>query len=193
MRFAFACLLSYLALTALVVAGVFDGIDRWAIDHAMPGKGPAENEPSLAEAVVPLLGAHWDNAWSIAANVVSLPGSFAISLALVAWRSRVLAVALVAATVVEVICKETIDRPGLGSFSDSFPSGHTLRSVILAFAFARPWAVAWAAASIALIQLAGWHVPTDIAGGVLLGLLGGAAAALRGRRLLRGGPRRGRA
>jgi membrane-associated phospholipid phosphatase len=190
-RFACACLLSaYVALTALVVAGVLDGVDRWAIDHIAPGAHLSAQEHTLAESLVPLLGAHWDNGWSIAANLVALPASFLIALALVAWRSRPLAVALVAATAVEIVCKATIDRPELGAFSDAFPSGHTLRSVLLAFAFARPWAVAWAAVSITLIQLAGWHVPTDVAGGVLLGLLGGAAAALGRRRLLRGRPRR---
>jgi membrane-associated phospholipid phosphatase len=189
-RFVCACLLSYALLAVLVVAGVFDGLDRWAIDHLAPGAHLAEQEHTRAESLVPLLGAHWDNGWSIAANIVALPASFLISLALVAWRSRLLAVALLVTVAVEVLCKETIDRPGLGAFSDSFPSGHTLRSVLLAFAFARPWAVAWATVSIALIQLAGWHVPTDIAGGVLLGLLGGAAAALGRRGLLRGRARR---
>lgn len=186
MRFACAFLLgSYLVLTALVVAGVFDGLDRAAIDHLMPGANFADDDPTLLEGLVPLLGAHWDDGWSIAANIVTLPAAFLVSLVLVAWRSRLLAVALVAAVVVEAVSKATIDRTDLGTFSSSFPSGHTLRSVILAFAFPRPWAVVWAVVSIALIQLAGWHVPTDIAGGVLLGALAGAAAALGRRRLLR--------
>jgi hypothetical protein len=54
----------------------------------------------------------------------------------------------------------------------------------------RSWAAAWAVASIVLLQLAGWHTPTDVLGGVLLGLLAllGArgAGALRARRLARG-------
>jgi hypothetical protein len=189
-RSAFAFLaLSYGALAALVAAGVLHGLDRWAIDHVMPGAHLDAREPTLAEALVPLLGAHWDSPWSIAANIVTLPAAFAVSLALVAWRSRALALALLAAVAVEVICKETIDRPGLGPFDNSFPSGHTLRTVIVAVAFASPWSAAWALASVSLIQLAGWHVPTDIAGGALLGLLGCAAAALGGRRLARGRPR----
>jgi hypothetical protein len=46
--------------------------------------------------------------------------------------------------------------------------------VIVAAAVAWAWprgrrfAVAWAIVSIVLLQLAGWHTPTDIAGGVLL-------------------------
>jgi membrane-associated phospholipid phosphatase len=110
----------------------------------------------------------------------------------------VLAVFLVAATAVETLCKDVLDRPALydgarhiTGFDSSFPSGHTIRTVLVAAAFARPWAAAWAVASIVLLQLAGWHTATDIAGGLLLAalaLLGarGAARALRARGLLGG-------
>jgi membrane-associated phospholipid phosphatase len=129
---------------------------------------------------------------SVAVNVVALPASFLVALAITAWRSRVLAVVLVVGTAVETICKHVLERPELhqgarhiAAFDHSFPSGHTLRTVLVAAAVARPWGAAWAAASIALIQLAGWHTPTDIAGGILLGLAGLLGArALRGRRLL---------
>jgi hypothetical protein len=51
-------------------------------------------------------------------------------------------------------------------------------------------AIVWAIASLTLVLLAGWHTPTDIAGGLLLAalaLLGArCAGALRGR----GFPRR---
>jgi membrane-associated phospholipid phosphatase len=78
------------------------------------------------------------------------------------------------------------------NFDSSFPSGHTLRIVLLVgalYPLLRGWVVAWAVAAVALILLAGWHVPTDVAGGLLLGalgLLGGrAAGALRARGLRR--------
>jgi membrane-associated phospholipid phosphatase len=197
-RFASACLLSggFAALAVLVATGALNGLDQWGVDHLMPG-GTFESEDSgLLGAVLPLYGTHWGNAWSVAANIVTLPAAFVISLALVAWRSRPLAAALVLGTAVETLCKGVLSRPELfhgahhiAGFDSSFPSGHTLRTVILAGAFARPWWAAWAVASIVLLQLGGWHTPSDIAGGIVLGglaLLGarGAARALRARGLL---------
>jgi membrane-associated phospholipid phosphatase len=167
------------------------------VDHLMPGAHFSARKSNLSDGLVPLLHAHWDGAVAIAANIVTLPASFLIALAIVAWRSRALALGLAAAVVIEAICKATIVRPALhagtlhiGAFDSSFPSGHTLRTVIVAAALAPvvgAWAAVWAIASIVLLQLAGWHTPTDIAGGLLLGglvLLGlGGARALRARRL----------
>jgi membrane-associated phospholipid phosphatase len=197
MRFAFAFLSCFAALAIAVAAGAFTGFDQWAVSHLMPGGRFGGGEPSLLDALVPLAGTHWDSAWSVLVNVVAAPASFLVAVAVVVWRSRVLAALLVAAVAVETLCKETLTRPELHhgarhvvAFDDSFPSGHALRAVIVAGALASPWAAAWAVVTIVLLQLAGWHTPTDIAGGVLLGasaLLarGGAARALRGRRLAR--------
>ena len=165
----------------------------------MPGARFSGARFPLTGGLVPLRGAHWDTWLSGAANVVTLPASFFVSLAIVTWRSRIIALALLAAVAVEVVCKELITRPALhrgalhvAAFDSSFPSGHTLRAILVAAAVwpvLRGVAVAWAAASIVLLQLAGWHTPTDIAGGVVLGLLAllGArgAGALRARRLPR--------
>ena len=200
MRYASAFLVSaaFAALAILVAAGVFTGLDQWSVDHLMPGGTFENGDNGILGSLVPLYGNGWDNAYSVAANIVTLPASLLISLALVAWRSRVLAAFLLAGTAVEALCKEVLDRPPLYDgahhivgFDSSFPSGHTLRAVIVAAAFANPWAAAWAVASIVLIQLAGWHTPTDIAGGLIvaaLALLGArrAAGALRARGLLRG-------
>jgi membrane-associated phospholipid phosphatase len=197
-RSGFAFLSAAFAASAVAVAaGVFTGLDQWAVDHLMPGATFTNNESGLAEALIPLWGTHWHNAWSVAANVVTLPASFLVAVALCAWRSRTLAVIVVAATAVEALCKEVLSRPALydgrhhiAGFDTSFPSGHTLRAVIVAALVAQPFGAAWAVASIVLLQLAGWHTPTDIAGGVFLGLAGLLCArALRGRRLLRGAPR----
>jgi membrane-associated phospholipid phosphatase len=168
----------------------------------MPGASFHHAPERLLDGLVPLAHSHWDSAYAVAANIVALPASFVLALAMVIWCSRVLGVALVAAVAVEVLCKELLTRPALydgsfhiTSFDSSFPSGHALRTVLVAAAIARAWprsrsiACAWAVASIVLLDLAGWHTPSDLAGGVLLGalaLLGArAAGALGGRRLAR--------
>ena len=107
----------------------------------MPGADFRESEPTFADSLVPLLGAHWDTWLGGVANIVTLPASFLLSLAIVAWRSRLLAVVLLAAVAVEVVCKELIERPALydgafhiSAFDSSFPSGHTLRTMLVAAA-----------------------------------------------------------
>lgn len=190
---------AFAALAGLTAGGVFSGLDQWSVDHAMPGASFTRVSTSLLSDVIPLYHVRWHSPWSVAVNLVTLPGSFLLSLVIVAALSRRLGLALVACVVVEVICKEALTRPALhdgslhiGPFDSSFPSGHALRIVLIvvAVANARPRlafaATAWAAASVVLLLLGGWHTPTDLIGGVLLGLLGAAAAgALRRRRLAR--------
>lgn len=191
MRFAFACL-SFAAVAAAVAAGAFTGVDQWAVDHVMPGAHFA-GKATLLDALVPLAGTHWSSALSVAAAVVAVPASFLVALALATWRSRLLGALVVAGTAVETLCKHVLTRPELHhgarhivAFDDSFPSGHALRAVLVAAAFRSPWAAAWAVATLVLIQLAGWHTPSDLLGGVLLALVGLLGArALGGRRLLR--------
>jgi membrane-associated phospholipid phosphatase len=191
---------AFAALAALVAAGAFTRVDQWAVDHVMPGASFHAGEGGLLEGLVPLLHSQWSSAYAIAANIVTLPASFLISLAIAFACSRALAGALMAAVAVEVLCKELLTRPALydgsfhvASFDSSFPSGHALRTVIVAAAVAWRWprartvALAWAIVSLVLIQLAGWHTPTDIAGGLLLAalaLLGARAAGALGRRRL---------
>jgi membrane-associated phospholipid phosphatase len=190
---------AFAALAALVATGGFTRADQWAVDHLMPGAKAGNKGGDLLDGLVPLLHANWNSAYAIA-NIVTLPASFLVSLAIAFACSRVLGAMLLAAVAVEVLCKELITRPALYSksfhvaaFDSSFPSGHALRTVIVAAAIAwtspraRSLAVAWAIASLALLQLAGWHTPTDIAGGVLLGalaLLGARSAGALGRRRL---------
>jgi membrane-associated phospholipid phosphatase len=191
---------AYAALAALFAAGALRRLDQSAVDHWMPGIALRPGEPGVVDSIVPLVHSRWDNGYAIAANLLTLPASLLISIVLATLLSRRLAVALIAAVAVEVLCKTVIAGPDLfhGSshivaFDSSFPSGHTLRTVILAGAVAlcRPQlrlvAAAWAVAAIVLLELAGWHTPTDIAGGVVLGLLAllgaRAAGALGARRL----------
>jgi membrane-associated phospholipid phosphatase len=191
--------LLFAGLAIAVAAGAFTGLDQWSVDHLMPGAIFTNEEAGLKEALIPLWGTHWDNAWSVAANVVTFPASFLVALALCLWRSRALAVVVVVGTAVEALCKEVLVRPALhtgafhiSGFDASFPSGHTLRTVLVAALVAQPFGAAWAVASIVLLQLAGWHTPTDIAGGIVLGLLAVLVARALPDRARRASARRGR-
>jgi membrane-associated phospholipid phosphatase len=198
---------AYAALASLVATGALNGIDQWAVDHVMPGVSRLGDEPTLLEAAVPLLGAKWGTGLQVVANVVTVPAQGFVSLAiLLALRKRRWLVAWFVANVIEVLCKHVIVRPPLYhdgthllGFDSSFPSGHTLRALILAVALSAAWPrfrrplAAWAAATLALLVLAGHHVPSDIVGGIVLAafvleglallLSGGAARALGARGL----------
>jgi membrane-associated phospholipid phosphatase len=195
---------AFAALAVLVAAGALTHVDQWSVDHTMPGASFRPANGALIEGIVPLLHSGWGSAYAIAVNLVTFPASFLVSLAIAFACSRILGVALVAAVAVEVLCKEVLTRPALyhgslhvATFDSSFPSGHALRTVIVAAAVSRRWprvrpvAIAWAIASIVLLQLAGWHTPTDLVGGVLLGalaLLGPRVAGALGRRRLAARP-----
>jgi membrane-associated phospholipid phosphatase len=187
---------AYLALAVLVVGGTLTGIDQWSIDHLMPGLSHPGVKSTIVEALVPLLHARWNTALGIAGNVVTLPAQVVISSVLaslccvVLWRRGRRPAAVAWATVwlagnaVEVFFKSVLTRPllhdhaqPLYAFESSFPSGHTLRSVLLVatvaavWPAARRWGALWATASIALLEIDGVHVPSDIAGGLLLAVL----------------------
>ena len=137
--------------------------------------------PLLHETVAPAVQA--------AVDIVGLPASALVSFLVVAWccvrlRSPRWLLVWVGATAVELVCREAVTRPALhlgalhlSGFDSSFPSGHTLRALVVAGAVgavwprARPWAYAWALVVAALVLVAGWHVPSDVAGGLVLAAL----------------------
>ncbi len=198
---------AYATLAVLVAAGAFTGVDQWAVEHLMPSASFHRGRPGWLEAAVPLLHQRFDSPLAVAADIVTLPAAALVSLAIVVAASRVAGLGLVAVwaagSAVELLCKHVLVRPAVydgtfhvAAFDSSFPSGHALRAVLVACAVARIWprargaAIVWVAASVVLLQLAGWHTPTDLAGGLLLGglaalaLVGGRrAGALRARRL----------
>ena len=158
----------------------------------MPGASFHHLHGGLLDGLVPLLHSRWGSPFAVAVNLVTLPASFFVALAIAFACSRAFGILLAAAVAVEVLCKEVLVRPALhhgsfhiAAFDSSFPSGHALRTVIVAGAIAstrprtRLFAAAWAIAAVVLLLLAGWHTPTDLAGGVLLGGL----ALLGARRL----------
>ena len=186
---AFACAAGFAVLAVLVAAGQLTSLDRWAMNHAMPEAHFTSGKPTLVDALVPLWGSTWHTAVSIVTNVVTVPAAFLIASALVlaaclALRNRVavlLGVAYVAGNVVEEITKAALTRPSLyvhgvhvAAFDNSYPSGHTLRSVLVAATVATAWpralvpAVVWAFCSVVMIEIGALHVPSDIAGGLLL-------------------------
>jgi membrane-associated phospholipid phosphatase len=187
---------AYAALAVLVATGATNGLDQWSVDHLMPGLGDASVTPTTMEALVPLLHASWHTPLTILGNLVTLPAQAVIGSLLVAACWLVLArrgrrhaalawlVAWIAANAIEVLCKSLLSRSllhhdgaPLWAFQSSWPSGHTLRSVLLALTVAAVWPrtsrwiAAWVAASLVLLEVDGFHVPTDIAGGLLLALL----------------------
>ena len=186
---ALACAAAFAALAVLVSAGALTGADQWWIDHAPPGARFGGAEPSLVEAAVPLLHEKIDTVVQAAVDIVGLPASALVSFLIVAWccvrlRSPVWLLVWVGATAVELLCREIVTRPALRlgathleGFDDSFPSGHTLRALVVASAVGAVWprarrfAFAWAFLVAALVLAAGWHVPSDVAGGLVLAAL----------------------
>jgi len=189
------------ALAALVASGAATGLDQWAVDHAMPFAGTPSAAPTTLEGIVPLLHAPFHPRGVGVAEIVTLPGQVVLSLLLVlvaAWqlrkRGRVEAAvcwtaAWPLAVAVELVFRHTLTRPPLYrdgvhlvAFDSSWPSGHALRCALVAAALAAAWPRLriplgiWLAAVVVLLELAGFHTPTDLAGGLLLATAAGAGA-----------------
>ncbi|HEU5216470.1 MAG TPA: phosphatase PAP2 family protein [Gaiellaceae bacterium] len=194
---------AFAALAGLVASGATTGLDQWAVDHAMPFAGKPGPPPTLVSSLVPLYHESFHRLGHTVAEIVTLPGQVVVSFVLVAiaavalWRRGRVAAAvswplvLLLATSVEVVFRETLTRPALYShgvhlvaFDSSWPSGHTLRCTVAAAALATAWSrlrpllAIWLAAVVVLLELAGFHTPTDIAGGLLLATIAAAGAVL---------------
>jgi undecaprenyl-diphosphatase len=186
------------ALVALVAVGALTGLDQYSLDHLMPWLDPRRHEQDG-------FGGYWrpfSPATTTGAKLLALfayPASLLVSALVVLgaashlWRRglRVAALAPAAAWLlgngVEWAGKHTLTRPALyggpppvrihvASFDDSFPSGHTLRAIIVAytviavFALRPRWPVAlWAAAVAPVLVLSAAHTPSDVIGGALIG------------------------
>lgn len=185
---ALASAAAFAALAVLVERGSLTSIDQWAVRRVMPG-AHFTGKPTLADALIPFWGEWWHNAVSVTMNVLTAPAELLVATAIVAiacWNVRgrgaaAFAGVYVAGNVIEEIVKSTLVRPPLyagshavAAFTNSYPSGHTIRIVLLAAAVGMAWprlrlpAAAWAAATVVFLVLGGWHVPSDVAGGLLL-------------------------
>jgi len=177
----------------------------------MPFAGAPQPPPTLLESLVPLYHASFHPLGAAVAQVVTLPGQAVVSLLLVVVAARRLwtlgrveaaaawVAAFVLAIAVEVVFRHALTRPALYrdgvhlvAFDTSWPSGHALRCALVAAALAAAWPRLrillgiWLAAVVVLLELAGFHTPTDIAGGLLLGVVAAAGAVeLERSRLLR--------
>ena len=181
--------------------GALTGLDQWAVDHAMPFAAAPSTAPTTLEGVVPLLHAPFHPLGVGVTQIVTLPGQALFSLLLVlvaAWqlgkRGRAEAAvcwtaAWLVAVAVEIVFRHTLTRPALYrdgvhlvAFDSSWPSGHALRCALVAAALAVAWPRLrlplgiWLATVVALLELAGFHTPTDLAGGLLLATAAAAGA-----------------
>ena len=167
----------------------------------MPFAGAPGAPPTLLESLVPLYHAAFHPLGVAVAQIVTLPGQVIVSFLLVAtaagalWARGRLAAAVAwlaawaLAAAVEVTFRLTLTRPPLYrhgvhlvAFDASWPSGHTLRCALVAaaLAVARPHLRVplgiWLAGALVLLEVAGFHTPTDIAGGLLLATVAVAGA-----------------
>lgn len=174
----------------------------------MPFAGGSSAPPTLFESVVPLLHAQFHPLGAAVAQIVTLPGQVVLSFLLVAAAARKLRnfawlAVWLAAVIVELVFRHALTRPALYrhgvhlvAFDTSWPSGHALRCAILAVALAAAWPrlrvplTVWLGAVAVLLELAGFHTPTDVAGGLLLATI--AVALGRSGLLRRGATRSGR-
>jgi membrane-associated phospholipid phosphatase len=199
---ALAAVFAALAL-AVAHSDAVHRVDERAVRNAMPGLSPRERPQSALSSVVPFRDAspHGDAAIRLVTDLWTLPASPLVSallfgggcLLLLRGRRRSAAAAWagawVAGNAVEALTKHALERPALyalehgirihvADFDHSYPSGHALRSVLLAGLVAallprlRAASALWAAAVLPLLLVAGFHTPSDLAGGALLaGLL----------------------
>jgi len=169
----------------------------------MPLAGSPQPPPTPLESLVPLYHAPFHPLGVAVAQIVTLPGQVVVSLLLVLaaawrlWRNRRVeaaacwSAAWLLAVAVEVVFRHALTRPALYrhgvhlvGFDTSWPSGHALRCALVAAAVAAAWPRLrillgiWLAAVVVLLELAGFHTPTDIAGGLLLATVAAASAVV---------------
>lgn len=190
---------AFLVCAALDEAGVFSGIDQFAVSHLMPWLRPTAHphENIFIDAISPIGTLHpW---YALLPGLWTYPCSVLLSgllLALLLWRGwrsgrPLTALTLIAVWVVgnalELVGKATLRRPALYGlsggqrlhvtpFDGSFPSGHMLRGTIVAAALielaphARGWWVAWWLLVGPALIVSAAHTPSDVLGGALAGL-----------------------
>jgi membrane-associated phospholipid phosphatase len=188
-----ACVLAFVVVAALVRTGVLRPIDDYAIRHLMPFRSTDQGGSSVFGTLLSYHDLRFH-----AGRVLRLPAGALLSTVgvvlacatlLRGGRTRLAllwALAFAAANIVELGCKLVVTKSVflvfsrgetiLVGFRHSFPSGHTVRALILAAVLATLWPrlrfllAAWVVAVVVTLELDGIHTPSDIAGGLLLGV-----------------------
>jgi len=199
-------LVGFAVLVVLVEAGAFTRVDQFSLDHLMPtlqtGHTPVGTvADGLYRPFSPETLPLWQavDVWTYPCSVL-ISGLVMAIVSVVSWRRSRLesGLAILAAWVVgnavELAGKALIRRPALygtahglrihiGGFDNSFPSGHMIRGMLVVAAVAslwpgaRRWLLAWFAPVGPFLVLSSAHTPSDVLGGLLMGmaLVGGAA------------------
>jgi membrane-associated phospholipid phosphatase len=169
---------AFVVLAALVDITDFDRLNSFAVHHLQPLAG-GNGHPRMRAWTEVLIS---PGSPMIAAIVIAVAAMCLVAQrrprAAAAWPA-----ALVAALVVEVVSKLVVGQHRSGvwhgfglTFDSSFPSGHMLRAILITGAVAavipalRGALVVWCAAVAVCLLINGWHLPTDIAGGILAGM-----------------------
>jgi len=165
-------------LAALVDITDFDRLNAFAVHHLQPLAG-GNGHPRMRAWTEVLI--------SPAGPISTALVIAAAALCLLALRRNRSAAAwpasLALALVVEIVCKLVVGQHRSGiwhgyglALDSSFPSGHMLRAILIAGAVAavipalRVALGLWCTAVAVCLLLNGWHLPTDIAGGILAGM-----------------------
>lgn len=187
-------------LTVLVTLGTLTRVDQYSLDHLMPWLDPTQRVRNSTAGYWRPFGLGISTGQKLL-DLLTYPCSLLISAicvggaALVLWRRglRVSALAPIGAWVigngVEWVGKHALTRSALfgtadgvrihvANFDDSFPSGHMIRGILVAYAVVlawnlRPrWIVAlWVAMVAPTLVLISAHTPTDVVGGALIGAM----------------------
>jgi membrane-associated phospholipid phosphatase len=159
------------------------GLDARHIEHAglVDALVPTGSHASAIELIADL----WLYAASAPLSALIVGGAAFVLRRRRAHRAAVLwSTAWLAGLGVEVLTKELLVRPALladgihvVAFDQSLPSGHALRSVLVAASVGYTWprlrypVAAWAASVAPLLVVVGAHTPTDVVAGLLLAAL----------------------
>jgi membrane-associated phospholipid phosphatase len=188
-RLAAAGALLLAATIVLVVSGAVSFADRFAVTHLMPWLRP-HNHAAVTVSSITVPSLHGPIG-QVLLGLWTYPAAFVPSLVIVVLSARRLdradGVTLcglwLAGNLAEGLGKLTITRPELfkhhvhvASFDNSLPSGHTIRSLVVAAGLTLAWrrgvaAYLWAAGVLVALVVSGAHTPTDVLAGLFVGML----------------------